>query len=131
MRLTVKSDEMCDPLQAQYAPKPPRRLLLHLWGGLCLNSFAEASGLSELIIDTFISYQGEIESGNLAARAAGALTALLILIGYYLSSRLVLVIENSVFRSKQKEQILFSLPFIYFIVVFLLVMVTSLAFIGI
>src|SRR3954451_14455836 len=108
---------MC-PVHAQYKPRPSRRLFFHLWGGLCLNSFAEASGLSKLIIRTFVPYMNDIGSAATAARWAGTLTVVLILVGCFFSSRLVLALENSGLTTEQKERILFSLPFVYFIVIF-------------
>ena len=113
---------MCDSLQAQYKPRPSKRLLIHFWGGICLNSFADASGISKLIIHTFSPYLGDVESATIAARMAVTFTALLIVTGYFLSTQLISVIDNSVFNREYKKWIIFSLPFIYFAAIFPLAM---------
>ncbi len=114
---------MCDSVQEQYKGRPSK-WLLHLWGGLCLNSFGEASGLSKLIIQIF--FLEDSASATTSTLLAGTLTALLITLGYLSSTQLLSVIENSKFDTRHKKSVIFSLPFVYFMAIFPLSMSLSL-----
>ncbi|WP_124946464.1 hypothetical protein [Sulfurirhabdus autotrophica] len=66
--------------------------------------------------------QGDIESAQIAANMAGALTVLLIVVGYFLSSRLISIVDKSVLKETHKKLIMFSLPIIYLAAAIILAM---------
>lgn len=104
--------------------KPSRlRLLLHLWGGICLNAFAETSGLSKAILDPLKGF--DPTSASRYATAAGLLTVGIVVAGYFLSSSLVRVIDSISLSQKGRVIIKGALPIAYIIGVVLLAMVTA------
>lgn len=104
--------------------KPSRfQILLHLWGGICLNAFAETSGLSRVVLAPLKGF--EATSASRYAGVAGLLTVAFIVAGYFLSSCLVKVIDSSSLSQKSRTIIKASLPISYIIIAVLLAMVTT------
>lgn len=94
------------------------RIFLHLLAGFCLMAIADNSGLSGLISQLFNFTQSE---DVITPIISMILSGLLIVSGYFLSSRLTSLIDNSALKETHKSWIIFSLPLIYFIAVFPLV----------
>jgi len=83
---------------------------------------ADNSGLSKLISRLFSSIQGDFEyAGVITSIMVTILSGLLIVAGYFLSSRLVLVIDKSALKEAYRMWIILTLPIIYFMAVFPLV----------
>lgn len=98
------------------------RIFVHLLAGFCLMAAADNSGLSKLINRLFSSILGDFEyAGVIISIMITILSGLLIVAGYFLSSRLVLVIDKSALKEAHKMWIMLSLPIIYFMAVFPLV----------
>ncbi len=85
------------------------RLVLHLWGGICLKAAADVSGV-------FAVRGGrDVESASAAASGAALATVLLIITGYYLSYQLVSALDKSSLSPRQRKTILILLPIAYFV----------------
>jgi len=85
-------------------------------------AIADNSGFSKLISYSFSFTQGDLESARvIISIMATILSGLLIVAGYFLSSRLVSVIDKSALKETHRMWIIFSLPIIYFMAVFPLV----------
>jgi len=117
-------DNWTDGKMIEDKKKKPYRLhmLLHLWGGICLDAFAETSGLSKVVLTALKG--SDSTSAFRYAGAAGLLTVGIVIAGYFLSSSLVKVINYSALSQKNKTIIKGLLPFVYIIGVVLLTMVS-------
>ena len=94
------------------------RIFVHLLAGFCLMATADNSGLSKLVIYSFnFTQSAEV----IISVVATILSGLLIVSGYFLSSRIVSVIDKSTLKETYKMWIIFPLPIIYFMAVFPLV----------
>ena len=115
---------MYEPTQPQHKLyKSSRfRIFVHLLAGFCLMAIADNSGFSKLLSHSFSFTQGDLESARvIISIMATILSGLLIVAGYFLSSRLVSVIDKSALKETHRMWIIFSLPIIYFMAVFPLV----------
>lgn len=81
---------------------------------------ADNSGLSKLISQLFNFTQSE---EVITPVVTMILSGVLIVSGYFLSSRLASIIDRSTLKEVHKSWIIFSLPVVYFIAVFPLVSV--------
>ena len=94
------------------------RIFIHLLAGFCLMATADNSGLSNLISQSLNFTQSkEVVTPVITMILSG----LIIVSGYFLSSRLASVIDRSTLKEAHKSWIIFSLPAIYFVAVFPLV----------
>lgn len=98
-------------------------IAFHLWGGLCLLTFVEISGLFDLIL-------GRPEGSDPAfarrhAGLAGLLAVGFVMLGYFLSLNIVKAIDNRFFSKKAKVTIKAILPFAYLAGAVVLATVTS------
>lgn len=94
------------------------RIFIHLLAGFCLMATADNSGLSKLISQSLNFTQ----SADVAAPIITMIiSGVIIISGYFLSSRLTSIIDRSAIKEIYKSWIIFSLPAIYFIAVFPLV----------
>ena len=85
-------------------------------------AIADNSGFSKLLSHSFSFTQGDLESARvIISIMATIISGLLIVAGYFLSSRLVSVIDKSALKETHRMWIIFSLPIIYFMAVFPLV----------
>lgn len=83
---------------------------------------ADNSGLSKLISNSFNFILGDFEfAGVIASIMATIFSGLLIVSGYFLSSRLLTVIDKSDIKEMSRMLIILLLPIIYFVAVFPLV----------
>ncbi len=83
---------------------------------------ADNSGLSKLISNSFNFILGGFEyAGVIASIMATIFSGLLIVVGYFLSSRLLTVIDKSDLKEMPRMWVILLLPIIYFVVVFPLV----------
>ena len=83
---------------------------------------ADNSGLSKLISNSFNFILGDFEYAEvIASIIATIFSGLLIVAGYFLSSRLLTVIDKSDLKEMARMWIILLLPIIYFAVVFPLV----------
>lgn len=96
------------------------RMLLHLWGGICLKAFADTSGLSKLLIGS--PKGSDPASAGSYAGAAGLLAVGIVGIGYFLSFFLVKAIDSSALSGRGKAITKGVLPIAYFIGAVLLAM---------
>lgn len=85
------------------------RFVLHLWGGVCLKAAADVSGL------VVVRGASDVESASRAATAAALITVLLILVGYFISHRLVAALDTASFAPKFRTTIMILLPIAYFV----------------
>ncbi len=94
------------------------RIFIHLMAGFCLMATADNSGLSKLISQSLNFTQStEVITPIITMFISG----LIIVSGYFLSSKLASIIDRSTFKETHKSWIIFSLPVIYFLAVFPLV----------
>lgn len=94
------------------------RIFIHLLAGFCLKATADNSGLSKLISQSVsFTQSADVVTPIITMIFSG----LIIVSGYFLSSRLISVIDRSTLKKAHKSWIIFSLPVIYFIAVFPLV----------
>lgn len=101
---------------------PRFRIFVHLLAGFCLMATADNSGLSKLISNSFNFILGNFEyAGVMASIMATIFSGLLIVAGYFLSSRLLTVIDKSDLKEMSRMWIILLLPIIYFVAVFPLV----------
>ena len=115
---------MYEPTQPQHRLHNSSRfrIFVHLLAGFCLMATADNSGLSKLISRLFSFIQGDFEyAGVIVSIMATILSGLLIVAGYFLSSRLVLVIDKSALKERLRMGIIRARPIIYFLAVFPLV----------
>jgi hypothetical protein len=115
---------MYEPTQPQHKLHNSSRfrIFVHLLAGFCLMATADNSGLSKLISHLFSFIQGDFEYARvIISIMATILSGLLIVAGYFLSSRLVVVIDKSALKEVHRMWIILSLPIIYFLAVFPLV----------
>jgi hypothetical protein len=77
---------------------------------MCLKVAADVSKL----FDAIGSGRGDIESASAAAIAAGLITVLLMLAGYYLSLQLVSVLDKAPLAPSVRKTVLVLLPIAYF-----------------
>lgn len=116
-------DNQTDGKPIEVLKKKPSRLLilLHLFGGICLNAFAETSGLSKAILAPLSG--SDPTSASHYASAAGLLTVGIVVVGYFLSYSLVRAIDYSSLSQKGRTIIKGLLPIAYIIGVILLAVV--------
>ena len=94
------------------------RIFIHLLAGFCLMATADNSGLSKLISQSLNFTQSEDVVTPIITMI---ISGLIIVSGYFLSSKLTSEIDRSTLKERHKSWIIFSLPVIYFIAVFPLV----------
>jgi hypothetical protein len=93
--------------------KSPRfRIFLHLLAGFCLMSTANNSGLTTGISRLLNFTQSE---DIVIPIITMILSGIIIVSGYFLSSKLISAIDRSGFRETPKSLIMLSLPVIYFV----------------
>jgi cell division protein FtsX len=101
---------------------PRFRIFVHLLAGFCLMATADNSGLTKLISNSFNFILGDFEyAGVIASIMATIFSGLLIVVGYFISSRLLTVIDKSDLKEMSRMWIILLLPIIYFVAVFPLV----------
>jgi len=94
------------------------RIFIHLLAGFCLMATADNSGLSKLISHSINFTQSEDVVTPIITMI---ISGMIIVSGYFLSSRLTSIIDRSTLKEKHQSWIIFLLPVIYFIAVFPLV----------
>ncbi len=93
--------------------KSPRfRIFLHLLAGFCLMSTANNSGLTTSISRLLNFTQSE---DVVVPIITMILSGIIIISGYFLSSKLTSALDRSGLRDIQKSLIILSLPIIYFV----------------
>ena len=93
--------------------KSPRfRIFLHLLAGFCLMSTANNSGLTTSISRLLDFTQSE---DIVIPIITMILSGIIIVSGYFLSSKLTSALDRSSLREVQKSLIILSLPIIYFV----------------
>ena len=93
--------------------KSPRfRIFLHLLAGFCLMSTANNSGLTTTISRSLDFTQSE---DVVVPIITMILSGIIIVSGYFLSSKLTSALDRSGLRDIQKSLIILSLPVIYFV----------------
>ena len=93
--------------------KSPRfRIFLHLLAGFCLMSTANNSGLTTSISRLLNFTQSE---DVVVPIITMILSGIIIISGYFLSSKLTSALDRSGLRDIQKSLIILSLPVIYFV----------------
>jgi hypothetical protein len=93
--------------------KSPRfRIFLHLLAGFCLMSTANNSGLTTIISRSLNFTQSD---DVVIPIITMILSGIVIVFGYFLSSRLTSALDRSGLREIQKSWITFSLPVVYFV----------------
>lgn len=93
--------------------KSPRfRIFLHLLAGFCLMSTANNSGLTTSISRLLNFTQSE---DVVVPIITMILSGIIIVSGYFLSSKLTSALDRSGLRDIQKSLIILSLPVIYFV----------------
>ena len=93
--------------------KSPRfRIFLHLLAGFCLMSTANNGGLTTIISRSLNFTQSE---DVVIPIITMIISGIIIVSGYFLSSRLTSALDRSDLRDIQKSWITFSLPVVYFI----------------
>jgi len=99
--------------QSQGKDKPSRWwMLFHFWGGVCLKTYTDISGLSQLL---FGSSKGSDPSAAYSYAGTAALIAVgTVALGYFLSKFLVKAIDRGGLSSKGKFIVKIILPFGYF-----------------
>ena len=94
------------------------RIFIHLLAGFCLMATADNSGLSKLISQSLnFTQSADVATPIITMIISGVI----IVSGYFLSSRLTSIIDKSTIKEMHKSWIIFSLPAIYFLAVFPLV----------
>lgn len=113
--------EMVSP---EKKPKRPRSwwVVYHLWAGICLKIYTDASGLSKIII-------GDLKGGNSSSASYYGIIAAIVAIGavalgYFLSKKLINVIEDSDISRQVKLIIKSVLPVLYLIASVFLAFIT-------
>ena len=93
--------------------KSPRfRIFLHLLAGFCLMSTANNSGLTTTISRSLDFTQSE---DVVVPIITMILSGIIIVSGYFLSSKLTSALDRSGLREIQKSLIILSLPVVYFV----------------
>ena len=95
----------------------------HLWGGLCLKTFADISGLFNLILG--IPKNSNPASASSYASLAGLLAVGIAALGYFLSLTIVKAIDAGSFSRKAKTTLKIILPFAYLAIALVMAMVIS------
>ena len=92
--------------------KPSRWwIAFHLWGGLCLKTFVDTSGLSKILVGPPATNEPASAAGY--AGVAGLLTAATVALGYFLSRTVVKAINSASLTKKAKTIAKVILPFAY------------------
>ena len=109
-------------IESKWYKSPRFRIFIHLLAGFCLMAIADNSGLSKLISQPFkLAESADVIIPIISMIFSG----LLIVSGYFISSRLTSIIDKLAIKELQKSLLIFSLPVIYFIAVFPLVTAIS------
>lgn len=104
--------------------KPSRWwIVFHIWGGICLKTYLDVSGLSNLFLGAPSGSDPASASSYAGAAALVAVGA--VAIGYFLSKLLVKAIDDGALPNKGKLILKTVLPVVYFAGVVLLAMATA------
>ena len=95
----------------------------HLWGGICLKTYLDISGLTKLFLGT--PSGSDPASASSYAGMAALIAVGAVVTGYFLSKSLVRVIESGAMARKWKLALKISLPIAYFAGAILLAMATG------
>lgn len=98
-------------------------MVYHFWGGICLKTYFDVSGLSKYILGN--PGGSDPASASSYATSSAALAVGAVAIGYYLSKALLTTINGGNMSKNVKTSIKFLLPFAYFVAAMLLTMVTA------
>lgn len=110
--------------QLQEKDKPSRWwMLFHIWGGVCLKTYADISGLSQLLLGS--SKGSDPSAASIYAGTAALIAVGTVALGYFLSKFLVNAIDRGGLPSKGKFIVKIILPFGYFAGAIFLSMVTA------
>lgn len=96
----------------------------HLWGGICLKTYLDISGLTKLLLGA-PSGSDPLSAAQSFATTVALVAVGAVAIGYLLSKSLVSLIESGTMTSKWKLVLKISLPIGYFASAILLAMATG------
>lgn len=122
---------MGEPTKGEAVTRPvkneqPSRwwIAYHLWGGICLKTYLDISGLTKLLLGA-PSGSDPLSAAQSFATTAALVAVAAVAIGYLLSKSLVRAIESGTMTSKGKLILKISLPIAYFVSAVLLAMATG------
>lgn len=118
-----KQREMVEPSTNNEVPQVRHsrwRLILHIWGGICLQAAVSASNL--------FKRQGgsTLQEASVNAHVAGGAAILSLVVGYLLSRQLGRILDRISLSPAKRKAIFIGLPFAYFALSFLLFATVSL-----
>lgn len=104
--------------------KPSRWwVLYHIWGGICLKTYADVSGLSKSVLGAPVG--SDPASASSYAGSAAMVSVGAVVLGYFLSKSLIDLINRGAIPNKGKIALKFVFPIIYFLVAVFLAMATT------
>lgn len=95
----------------------------HLWAGVCLKAYTDASGLSKNILGTLRG--SDVSSVSNYAGGAAIIAVGAVALGYFLSRVLINTVNNSALSKAGKIIVKSILPVVYFVGAVLLAMITG------